>query len=329
MKISVIIPVYNVAPWLSPCLDSVLVAARRLAEHRPDCQVEVICVDDGSTDGSGKILETWAAANTQPPTPNSQLTTQIIHQANRGVAAARNAALDVATGEWLCYLDGDDLFTPEMLVQAERLVRENPECDIVHVGVAWFIDGEDPDRAAVAHLGLLTGVFCSALYRREKFRDVRFPDYLVGEDRVYAANCVFRTGRIARSDRVGYLYRQRSTSVSHVILSPRKVKDGFLHVAEMLKIAAANGRTIERSYRRQLVSQVLEEGVSNCRQLPRAERRAVERCWRACISDLRRRKLLTPWGRFVSLVVCALPFDTVTFVLCVLPYRLKKGGVHR
>ena len=331
VRFSVIIPVYNVAPYLRECLSSVAVAAENV-EKLKGCKVEkwnleVICVDDGSTDGSGKILDEYASrfnlSTFQP------FNFKVLHQPNRGVSAARNAALGVATGDWICFLDGDDLFSPDMLAAGAKLIRENPDCDIVCVGAAVFADGDDSRQAKPFRGGLLNGFFCTGFYRRAKFADVRFPDFIVGEDRVYAATCAFRTGRIAESKTVGYLYRQRETSASHVAMTPRKAKDSFLHVGEMLKIAAASGRTLDAGFRRQLVAQALEGGAVNCRLLAGAERREAERCWRACIADLRERGLLTPWGNFVAGVLRLLPFGATALVLCVAPYRLKRLGVHR
>lgn len=80
MTFSIIIPVYNVAPYLRECLDSVL------AQICTDWEWEAICVDDGSTDGSGAILDEYAARDGR---------FKVIHQTNAGVSAARNAALNV------------------------------------------------------------------------------------------------------------------------------------------------------------------------------------------------------------------------------------------
>lgn len=331
---SVVIPAYNVAPYLRECLESVACAAANVeklkscnVEKLGGVEVEVICVDDGSTDGSGAILDEYASRFNSSTFQPFNL--KVIHQPNRGEGGARNAALDVATGEWLCFLDGDDLFSPDMLTAGAKLIRENPDCDIVRVGAAVFADGDGPRQAKPFRRGLLNGVFCTGLYRRSKFGDARFTDFLVGADRVYAASCVFRTGRIAECKAVGYLYRQRTTSISHVRMTPRKAQDSFLHVAEMLKIAAACGKTPDPRFRRQLVAQVLEEGASNCLKLAPAERPAVEGRWRACVADLRERGLLTPWGTFVANVLRILPLDASVFFLCVMPYRLKRMGLHR
>lgn len=102
-KVSVIIPVYNAAAHLRECIDSVL--GQTLKDF------EVWCVDDGSTDESLEILAEYAAADPR---------LKVIEQRNAGAGAARNAALAVATGEYLCFLDADDFFVYTMLANMYR-----------------------------------------------------------------------------------------------------------------------------------------------------------------------------------------------------------------
>lgn len=96
--ISVIIPVYKVERWLPRCLDSLL------AQTCPDW--EAICVDDGSPDGSGTILDEYAARDAR---------FRVIHKANEGVSVARNVALEQARGEFLLFLDSDDFVHPQLM----------------------------------------------------------------------------------------------------------------------------------------------------------------------------------------------------------------------
>jgi len=91
MKISVLIPVYNVKPYLDECIESVF------ANIRTD--VEMILVDDGSADGSSELCDAWAAKDPR---------IRVHHQTNQGVSAARNKAMDLAQGDYLYFIDGDD-----------------------------------------------------------------------------------------------------------------------------------------------------------------------------------------------------------------------------
>ena len=92
-RVSVIIPVYNQAPYLAECIDSVL--AQTLHE------IEVVCVDDGSTDGSGKMLDEYAVRDSR---------VKVIHQENAGAGPARNAGMDAAQGEFIAFMDPDDKY---------------------------------------------------------------------------------------------------------------------------------------------------------------------------------------------------------------------------
>ena len=96
MTLSAIVPVYNIAPYLARCLDSVLAAVDAL-EFRNDA--EVICIDDGSTDGSSAILREHADRDAR---------IKVVRKENHGLSAARNAGLDIASGEWIAFIDSDD-----------------------------------------------------------------------------------------------------------------------------------------------------------------------------------------------------------------------------
>ena len=100
-EISVIIPVYNQERYLNQCLDSVLTQSFQ--------ELEVLCIDDGSTDRSFEILETYAAKD---------LRLHILRQQNQGAGAARNYGLRQARGKYLSFLDSDDFFEPDMLLKA-------------------------------------------------------------------------------------------------------------------------------------------------------------------------------------------------------------------
>lgn len=101
IKVSVVIPVYNVEKYLNECMDSVINQTLK--------EIEIICVDDGSTDSSLSILHEYAKQD-------SRIT--ILTQENQGAGVARNTGLDIATGEYLSFLDADDFFHLEMLEKA-------------------------------------------------------------------------------------------------------------------------------------------------------------------------------------------------------------------
>ena len=108
--VSVIIPTYNVDRYIKKCLDSLL--AQTLKE------LEFLCIDDGSTDASGRILDEYAAKDSR---------FKVVHQKNQGAAAARNVGLDMAKGEWVAFMDPDDSYPSDDTLQAmyENAVRHN------------------------------------------------------------------------------------------------------------------------------------------------------------------------------------------------------------
>ena len=97
-KISIIIPVYNVEKYLKTCLDSVI--------NQTYQNLEIILVNDGSTDNSGKICEEYKRTNSR---------IILIHKKNEGLSAARNTGLGIATGEYISFLDSDDYISNDML----------------------------------------------------------------------------------------------------------------------------------------------------------------------------------------------------------------------
>lgn len=114
--ISVIVPVYNVEPYVRKCLDSIINQTYR--------DLEILVVDDGSTDRSGEICDEYVKQDER---------VQVFHTENKGLSAARNLGLDKATGEWIGFVDSDDWIEPDMY---EKLLRRAEETgtDIVECG---------------------------------------------------------------------------------------------------------------------------------------------------------------------------------------------------
>ena len=130
--LSVIVPVYNVEPYLRQCVESIGQVATRINLDRPyKVMIEIILVDDGSTDGSGAVCDELASA----PQPMPTATIRVAHQDNKGVAAARNRGLDMARGRWIWFVDSDDwLDVEETLHLVEGMVSAAQDVDFVQFG---------------------------------------------------------------------------------------------------------------------------------------------------------------------------------------------------
>lgn len=125
--LSIIIPVYKVEPYLRECLDSI-------AASESDCW-EAVLVDDGSPDGCPRICDAYAARDSR---------FRVIHQENAGVAAARNAGLDAARGEWCWFVDSDDVVDMCHIGEMVTWLEEHEEVDLVMFDLETFKDGETP-----------------------------------------------------------------------------------------------------------------------------------------------------------------------------------------
>lgn len=118
--ISVIIPVYNVEPYLRKCLDSVV--------NQTYKELEIFIIDDGSTDGSGAICDEYVKADKR---------IRVFHTENRGLSCARNLGLDEVKGEWIGFVDSDDWIEPDMyevlLTRAKETGADVVECSFIRL----------------------------------------------------------------------------------------------------------------------------------------------------------------------------------------------------
>ena len=123
--ISVIVPVFNTEEYLNRCLDSIINSTYK--------ELEIICVDDGSTDCSAEILEQYASID-------NRIT--IIHQDNQGVSVARNKGLESAVGEYVCFIDSDDWIHEQFFTYLHRAITENVAdialCDFKRCDESYF-----------------------------------------------------------------------------------------------------------------------------------------------------------------------------------------------
>lgn len=232
---SVIIPVYNAAPWIRACLDSVLAAAEKF-----ESQVEIVCVDDGSTDGSGAILDEYAA-RFESLDGASRLKLNVIHQPNAGVSAARNAGLEVATGDYVCFLDPDDVWAPKWLNHFATVIAET-NADLVMAKYQTFFDGESPKfddvvpviddirafprcdgqeaKARLVRHFMVDGRCFPFTVRRNLLGGIRFPEGIrLAEDVLFCLQMAGRIESVIFSTYCGHGYRQRAESLTAVRLA--------------------------------------------------------------------------------------------------------------
>ena len=226
---SVIIPVYNVAPYLRECLDSVL--AQTFTGW------EAICVDDGSVDGSGAILDEYAAKDNR---------FKVIHQPNAGVAVARNKALDIAKGMYVAFLDADDFVLPNWLANIHAATEQYQLVDWIRTWHQYLYSNGDRKIANASNftyekLGFSDdkrgiakdawwrftqkGMLCINIYRAACIKNVRFNTLLAKrEDTCFSAEALRNVSTFVCIDDTSYIYRQQAGSASRV---PQPFKDLF------------------------------------------------------------------------------------------------------
>lgn len=227
VRYSVLIPVYNVGALLKPCLDSILASVRACLAKTSDFAVEIVCVDDGSTDSSPAVLaECAASANVE------RLAFRVVTRANGGVAEARNSALAAAHGEYVLWCDADDLVRPEWLgeIDSARERFGNPDILIFdHVwecGDKWrttsdygYAAGAVPARRYLLDLLRGTRVACylwSLCLRRSLFAGLKFDRAVNGlEDYMLLPEVARRARTVAYLPKALYAYRLRLGSLSN------------------------------------------------------------------------------------------------------------------
>lgn len=135
MKISFIIPIYNVEKYLEQCVDSVLNQSYR--------DIEVVLVDDGSPDGCPAICDAYEQKDKR---------VKVVHKPNGGLSDARNAGLEVATGDYVIFVDSDDFWMSNGdLEKLVTVVREHPECDFVGFNCSYYYPESQNYRKWVAY----------------------------------------------------------------------------------------------------------------------------------------------------------------------------------
>jgi len=245
--VSIIIPTYNCQQYIAQAIDSI----------RSQCykNIEIIVIDDGSTDNSAKIAEQYG----EP--------VKVIHQTNQGPAAARNRGVAESSGEFIAFLDGDDLWLPNKLAPQIRLLQDHPDIDIAYGAFRkWaadnngeypppeqFISGGDNSELDIAlsgwiyHKLLLDNYIhiITAVIRRSLFNELGGfnESFQTGEDYDFW----LRASRISQAYKLAKpvaLYRENPASTTRI---PRETNNEYIVLEQAIKnygLRSPDGKTI-------------------------------------------------------------------------------------
>lgn len=219
--ISVIVPVYNVEPYLRECIDSIL------AQTYTD--FELILVDDGSPDKCGEICDEYAAKDSR---------IRVIHQENGGLSAARNAGLDIAQGEYVTFVDSDDVVHPNYLsCLHEAILQNNAEIVIgrflrftevapayvpMTATLQYARNGREACWELFAEDAVTYTIACGKLYKTELFAGIRYPLGRIHEDEATTYKVLYKAKLVAVLENELYYYRQNPNGIMGTTFSVKR-----------------------------------------------------------------------------------------------------------
>ena len=240
LKLSIIVPVYNVEKYLHKCVDSLLAQ-----DLLPD-EYEIILVDDGSPDHCGEICDRYAAEHSN---------IKVIHRENGGLSAARNSGIDVAQGKYIQFVDSDDFLEPNVLKSLVQKM-EDEQLDIlrfnyqnVNEKYEVFEPNKDPKRYVSYSEDVCDGLTflnerlgpacyaCQFMIYRELLADCMFKEHVYFEDTEWTPRIMLKAHRVTSIDFMVYNYLVRQGSITQSVdeKKKRKVLDDKMLLVDSLK----------------------------------------------------------------------------------------------
>lgn len=213
--ISIIVPIYNTAKYLDECIQSIL--------HQTYSNLEIILVDDGSTDNSLQICKKYAKQDPR---------IRIFHKENGGLSSARNAGLELATGDYLMFCDADDFYLSNSCELLEKEITEKNADYVIgnyihcsEEGKLWEypifrkekysnfqLDIHDYEKSFY----IMSSSVCNKIFRLSYIRklNLHFVDKIPAEDAIFTTSCFIKSKAVFYIDDIIYIYRQRKNGTS-------------------------------------------------------------------------------------------------------------------
>lgn len=235
--VSIIVPIYNIESYISVCVDSLL--------KQTYSDIEIILVDDGSTDDSSKLCDEYSQKDSR---------IRVIHKQNGGLSSARNAGLDVVAGEWILFVDGDDYLDKSAVERLMVIAEKYENADFIQFLYcetdehSWKADFRQIANEEVCtdtysffnklrELGGAAASSCTKLFKKELFDNLRFTEGIWYEDEDLMTRLLPMCRKIVYTDLVLYGYVMRHGSIIHSEFNPKsmdvfKILDDRIQVLE-------------------------------------------------------------------------------------------------
>ncbi len=285
---SVVVPVYNVEPYVRQCIESIL--------FQQETSFELIIIDDGSTDNSGKICDDYSS------NPN----VRVFHKENGGLANARNYAAPYIRGKYVLYVDSDDyLNTPLCLRNFEKLLNDYPEVDVLAFGHVKYDESIHEYRECLPNIkeefricdfselirdNLYTISACFMTFRASMINPeiLFFDENVLSEDMVWSIRLALCAQKYLVYRTAPYVYRQRANSISHVV-SDRNVYDMEGNTERALELIENNIPNNNRMPYYRAIAQHYSMSAFWTAMLP-------EKCWKEHFGFLEKYRFLLTYG---------------------------------
>ncbi|WBW98610.1 glycosyltransferase family 2 protein [Oceanirhabdus sp. W0125-5] len=232
MKISIIVPVYNVELYLRKCVDSIL---NQTIEN-----LEIILVNDGSKDRSGAICDEYKKKDHR---------VIVIHKENGGLSSARNAGINVATGELIGFIDSDDWIEPDYYeILYDGIIKNNADISVMHLTkvtnhekIEFETMGKKEWVNFTRHNAMerffgdnfIGYSACNKLYRRKLFEGIRYPEGMIMEDKATTYKLIHKANSVVVNLSCKYHYYLRNDSIMQSNFNRKKFDSLEIHIEQI------------------------------------------------------------------------------------------------